>query len=749
MKWLRLGGGLALLALLVSLSWGNTASAASRSDGQAYAAGYCARISYNGYRGVADYIWASAPGGGNTINATYGDTYATIQINVTGRYCSGYTAPAAGSNYWTDVGGVSGSFNPYPNNGANNIFDDSQLQSLNISGWGAGWHRVCTDFSTWMDAPVDSKESVRICSDIYLNVAYPWNTGGMSQVGVDHTPNVPSWDARPGQTVTWNHGIWNTTQYGTSQITAAVERSGFRASSGLNGNKYPWWPGAQFTLGPWGNYWFGNNTGNYNNGYFSYVLNQEDVGAGFNGKPAICQAASWGPGSQGGPWKGTTAACVRVPYNFNLTTRVDMNSDVTEPGTAIAPISPYITNSGPTKSYDGTDWQLSKFIIGPGKPIPAANDNASAPCAYYANGCKSIGTGNGTYNPGDSLVGQVASYTVEDVPIGSRICFALSVDKYDQNQSDGKRWRHGAPTCVMVGKKPKVQVLGSDVATRAGINVSLTQKTTGVYGSWVEYGAFSVGNNMNFASGAGLAANATTAQSSNAQLSWSKLTFANVDANKNQRYGQYYTSASAFRQLPSIAQYFAAISNQAAFTGDKTSANSFPTVGAVQVRTAGDITLHADTLNQGQSVVLVSSGTVTIDGDQTYQDGPFTSVAQLPQLVIIAKNINITAGTHQVDGWLIATDATSDKTGIINTCSDGPQNLTGNDCKDTLTIHGPVEARQLLLRRTAGSGVGQPASGDPAEVIDLRADTYLWAQQVAAGAGKAQTVYTTELPPRF
>ena len=569
-----------------------------------------------------------------------------------------------------------------------------------------------------------------------------WSINGQSYVqkSTDRNRSQGTITAMPGDTVDWFHDMRNRGPDNMDRtVYYNVDKTGFIGPSAWwNGDKRPTGNASGRTnelfvtdYAPWGS-------------FTVKQLTQDDVGA------TMCQRIAWKDASSGerGAWGVSNYACVQVPYKFNLTTRVDMNSDVTEPGTTIAPINPYITNSGPTKSYDDTGWQVSKFIVAPGKPIPAANDNASAPCAYYANGCKPMGTGSGTYNPGDSLVGQIPSYTVEDVPIGSRICFALSVNKYDNNQGDGKRWRHGAPTCVMVGKKPKIQVLGGDVATRSDINVSLTQKTTGVYGSWVEYGAFSVGPNLNFASGAGLSPN-PSAQSSNAQLSWSKLTFANVDNNKNPRYGSYYTSASAFRQLPSIAQYFAAISNQAAFAGDKTSANTFATGGPVQVRTAGDITLHADTLKQSQSVVLVSNGTVTIDGDQTYQDGPFSSVTQLPQLVIIAKNINITAATHQVDGWLIATDATSDKTGIINTCSDGPQNLTGNDCSSTLTIHGPVEARQLLLRRTAGSGVGQPASGDPAELIDLRADAYLWAQQVAAGAGKAQTVYTTELPPRF
>jgi hypothetical protein len=63
-------------------------------------------------------------------------------------------------------------------------------------------------------------------------------------------------------------------------------------------------------------------------------------------------------------------------------------------------------------------------------------------------------------------------------------------------------------------------------------------------------------------------------------------------------------------------------------------------------------------------------------------------------------------------------------------------------------VNGPVLSDKLILYRTAGSGTGA-ASGDPAEVFNTRPDTYLWAQLVAAGSGRAETVDTTELPPRF
>ena len=54
----------------------------------------------------------------------------------------------------------------------------------------------------------------------------------------------------------------------------------------------------------------------------------------------------------------------------------------------------------------------------------------------------------------------------------------------------------------------------------------------------------------------------------------------------------------------------------------------------------------------------------------------------------------------------------------------------------------------LYLLRTAGSGTGA-ASGDPAEVFNMRADVYLWAFSQASSGSRIHSVYITELPPRF
>jgi hypothetical protein len=140
-------------------------------------------------------------------------------------------------------------------------------------------------------------------------------------------------------------------------------------------------------------------------------------------------------------------------------------------------------------------------------------------------------------------------------------------------------------------------------------------------------------------------------------------------------------------------------------------------------------------------VVILASGTVTITDQITYTSAALNSVRDIPQVVIIANNINIHGNVKQIDAWLVAS-------GTINTCNDFAGNLTSNKCNEPLAVNGPVVTDKLILNRTAGADAGAQ-SGDPAERFNLRPDAFLWAQLQASGNDKAQTVYSTELPPRF
>lgn len=380
--------------------------------------------------------------------------------------------------------------------------------------------------------------------------------------------------------------------------------------------------------------------------------------------------------------------------------------------------------------------------------------------------CQEVATGTRQFAPGqtflsDAEVGSARQLAVEDKwPVGTKVCYVLSLNKPSEKATPTNR--HSPGVCVVIGKRPSVQVWGGDLsvgsvipgdpegpnALAAKIQTGLTVKAPpvdGVYGSWVEYGVFAPGTVTGVGSASGLKNGFHPATSGAAQAAWSKLTFANT--------GGQYGSFSDARVMPNVAGGLLGASQ--APTEITTPTVSFDGGGiasGVYEKPAGDLVITGSVIERGRSLIVhVPNGTVTVDGNISYTNDPLGSLDEIPRLVIIARNIDIKAGVTNVDAWLIARNSPSGSGGgVINTCSDGPAALTINDCNQQLRINGPVIARDLLLRRTAGAGNGSDENSDqPGEIINLRADAYLSALARRTDIAVPTTTYSVELPPRF
>jgi hypothetical protein len=442
--------------------------------------------------------------------------------------------------------------------------------------------------------------------------------------------------------------------------------------------------------------------------------------------------------------------------DYSLEPQVDSISPTeVEPGSEMT-VRTSVDNDGNTPS-PATQWEITKMVVQPGQQAPHESENGTtsgtAPCQsgggaasgdYFQNGataCENVAKGSGSFNPGSpaqNLKPMVSGVEVGDLPVGTRVCFALSVQP---RSSSSGQWAHSKPVCTVVGKKPKVQIWGGDLSVRGKVETSTSVKDISgqakTFGSWVEYGVFAVGTVSRFASGAGL-----NDQTSNAQADWSKFTFANVNSSGASSFGQY-SSAANFRPLTDIAGFVDSVQNDQPVGSGSVDVGSitFATGSPTEVRTAGNLTITGGNLPRGRSVVILATGTVTISGDITYTDDVLGNVRDIPQVVIVADSINIRDNVSRIDAWLVAEN-------VINTCQNFSGNLTSEKCNTRLEVNGPVVTNRLLLNRTAGSGSGGE-SGDPAERFNLRSDAFLWAQLQASGNNKAQTVYTVELPPRF
>jgi hypothetical protein len=267
--------------------------------------------------------------------------------------------------------------------------------------------------------------------------------------------------------------------------------------------------------------------------------------------------------------------------------------------------------------------------------------------------------------------------------------------------------------------------------------------TNRIYGSWGEYGVMATGYVRGIASGSAFAdrglAHATTC--SYTFLTLANATNGNCKTTPAANYGGYKTG----RTIPDLAASFPVSTAAATLSGNNLDVSAL----SGTYKTSGNITLTGGTLPQGRTIIINTYdavtkkyGDITIAGNISYTTAALTDASQIPQLVLIAGNINIKDNVTQVDAWLSSE-------GTLNTCSNvNRTTITINNCKNLLTINGPVMAKDVQLWRTAGS-LDSANSGDPAEVFNLRPDAYLWGLSRAASSGRLETVYTHELPPRF
>lgn len=500
----------------------------------------------------------------------------------------------------------------------------------------------------------------------------------------------------------------------------------------------------------------------------------------------------------------TASATAKVPYNYNADPDLSINaSGVVDSGTSIGVTGNFVVRDRPngevssvpyaTKSYD-SQWKIIKYLVPPGGSAGGAGFGGNSDlCSVYPHssyiynnaetGCVNVASGGGVFNPGSANVHSDA-YFADDVPVGTQVCYAMGVypassygphgNSQDNNAATGGSpsnpvWRYGNPSCVTIGKKPKVEILGSGLSTPGTVSTSQTLKSYGsggnalaimkdtsrrLYGSWSEYET--VGGNVvktstgltGTATGAGTGSYGLASGSSRPDIGkWSRQTITNTSDDNLGR----YTRASLA-------------------TAQTRFSNSCGNVASCQHSTSSII--GNVVVPRGQTLIWSVDGSATINGNITYENGAYSSLGELPQAIIIVNgNLNIEPQVTQIDAWIIVT-------GTLNTCTGFNIGSSGiNACNNKIVFNGPVATGKVALNRTGGSGVNnslrnagcgqginschgtgrtvytyngnEDASGDPGEVFNLRSDAYLWAYYHSLAGGQARTTYVREVPPRF
>lgn len=256
------------------------------------------------------------------------------------------------------------------------------------------------------------------------------------------------------------------------------------------------------------------------------------------------------------------------------------------------------------------------------------------------------------------------------------------------------------------------------------------------FGSWVEYAILPTGTVTGTGSASAFAGGVPT-------LSYcgrTSLTFANTTTTNPCTNSSTLGSYKTGKTIPDIAGYFPTSSSTTTLAASRSLTN----LVSGTYKAPNNFEITGGSIPAGRSIVInAPNSTVTISSNITYTTGDISSPSLAPQVVIIAKDINITGGVSTVDAWLVTK-------GTLNTCSDvaAMTSLQSGVCQTVLTVNGPVQAGKLELWRTGGAGNGADA-GNPAEIFNFRPDTYLWGLSQTTKSGRLESVYEQELPPRF
>lgn len=425
--------------------------------------------------------------------------------------------------------------------------------------------------------------------------------------------------------------------------------------------------------------------------------------------------AVWGPASTD-------------PYTLTPTVTV-MGSTTINPGQS-ATFAPGVGKAG-TIDASNIHWELAKIIVPAGGSIDTSlysSPGSASVCAHYAPlTCTLVQQANNeTFSATTTSLPTVTDADTAGLVVGSRLCYALLVSPYTDTGGNYSQ----AISCVVVATLPTVQVWGNDLrvgstfSNDSNVNSIVTGAVTGEGASWVEYAITAPSSVSRIGSQSG----ASNGGSSNPS-DWSKLTFSNAtNPCSSGGYG-CFTAPDNMGKIPSLA-------------------GALRTLGGGIVRYDGTLPVLSSAIapwvggsltNVTQSAVVITTDKITITNDIIYTPASLGNNWNIPQLILIARDIDIAPNVTRVDAWLVANG------GTINTCTH-TGTLTSNDCTVPLRLNGPLMATQLALNRTYHNAA-QPT--DAAEIINLRSDAYIWAHNQASQNGSWQTVYTTELPPRY
>lgn len=598
-----------------------------------------------------------------------------------------------------------------------------------------------------------------------------WTVSGGAKVRPLTGASTPDWAGLPtggtingtvGQEYEWQIWLRNN---GPTDMTTGVSYVGVRSGYSDAAWNNDWARGNfpivndQSARNGAGGYIYGSWFSPGGSQFTRYRIQDADVGR------TICQRmAAYPRGSSDATWYNSANACVYIPYNYALQPLMDVTPSISQSPSQAFSVTTTVNKGATSTRSQPTDWRIIRLVYAPGTnptALTGGSGNAS-PCDYFAGELAC----NANWRSYPNTVFEASSTSKppendsfgSDFKAGTHICFATAVSRPTQNGNP--LWAYSDLKCVTAAKSPRTQIWGGDVrvgnshVTLSGsinndaiIRTSRTVGPLGTKGSWGEYALFApTGGTIDSASAGAFSGKdgMPTGQSR------TRLSFANtVDLP-----GRWATARQTADLVDSLYSRPQTGSHNGAAYPIETAHDA---VSVIQLRPSG-AEIKGTLDSNVQTLILRSEGTVTIKEDILIGSRPFSQASQAPQIILVARNIVIDPGVKRVDAWLIARPVMAGSTivdGAVSTC--GPIQPTryydglyvdGPCDQNRLIINGPVIARELQLRRTAGEDVTGD-SKESSEVVNMRADAYLWGAGQMSSTGRIDTIFTKELPPRF
>lgn len=426
-----------------------------------------------------------------------------------------------------------------------------------------------------------------------------------------------------------------------------------------------------------------------------------------------------------------------------------------------------------------------------------SNDGKEVTKGPVAGGSKtSFSKFNNTYNSFDASAGDYLCFVSAVWPASS------GADNSTDPNGDNL-WKYGEPACKVIAKRPTFQVWGgsmfsqksisaSHVSSPAKLNVySVTYNadntkskfytlggTNHYYTPWVEESLI-VNSGVVAAIDSGAGSSNKNGRTKTLCSGGIWLTFANNPCTTGGESSKIPSGVSSNNDRVELINYWIT-STERTKAKDNTSLNKAGKTitladsnsAGAKIATAtnatiryvyanGSMAINKSNIGASKTFLVEATGTVTINGNITYP-GTYKTMAQVPKVIIYAKNVNIKCEVTEVDAIIITkTD------GTVKTCSNGGDNLNSAARSKQLKIVGMVIADKVELGRTYGaaaskdggvvpatknSGASAPNSNNvPAEIFDYDSTMPMWEEAMAGSAetDTYETSYSRELAPRY